>query len=496
MLLAAAMTAGIFASVPVAAKASKTKLSLKQSSVTLNISEKNGKAVYGSAAVGLKTVKGVTVKKTTLKTLSPKVVVTTKTKVKAVAAGTGKVAVGVKFTYKKHTYNKQLILKVKVADSREDSVFRSKLSGFSNNLYAMSAKSAKGNYTMSPLSAYMALAMIHAIGDANVKSEVEALTKMSADDFNKTAALCKSLTKERKDMYGEVYCKLSLTNSIWLDDSQSFNKEALKPLEKNLSCFAKNAPFRNDNSAANEQVQKFISDNTNGLINQNFGISEETLMALINTLYFKDNWNESGSDLQTEKRNFKTPSGFKKTEFLKGHYEFGRTASTDVSTYYYTKTNSGYKIKLILPKKGHTVKEAMSAHNLNIINKKADFKPYDADGTEHYTRCIFPSFKIESDTPLAQILKSNQKLSNAFSEFSSELTDEKLKISDIKHKAVLDVNKKGVEGAAVTIALVCASSAPIPVKKVYHDFVLGRSFGYIITDPNDVVLFEGQVKNP
>jgi serine protease inhibitor len=57
---------------------------------------------------------------------------------------------------------------------------------------------------------------------------------------------------------------------------------------------------------------------------------------------------------------------------------------------------------------------------------------------------------------------------------------------------VLDVNKKGIEGAAVTIAIACASSIHVN-KKVYHDFTLDKNFGYILTDSNDVVLFEGQV---
>ena len=57
---------------------------------------------------------------------------------------------------------------------------------------------------------------------------------------------------------------------------------------------------------------------------------------------------------------------------------------------------------------------------------------------------------------------------------------------------MLDVNKKGIEGAAVTIIMIEKASA-LMEKKVYHDFTLNKNFGYILTDPNDVVLFTGQI---
>lgn len=69
-------------------------------------------------------------------------------------------------------------------------------------------------------------------------------------------------------------------------------------------------------------------------------------------------------------------------------------------------------------------------------------------------------------------------------------------ISKIKHKTVIDVNTKGVEGAAVTIIVGNDETAPDMSSYVYHTLTMDRNFGFIITDPNDVVMFEGQVKDP
>ena len=61
---------------------------------------------------------------------------------------------------------------------------------------------------------------------------------------------------------------------------------------------------------------------------------------------------------------------------------------------------------------------------------------------------------------------------------------------------MLDVNEKGVEGAAVTVIAMEAAAAPDFTPKKFHDFVLNRAFGFIVTTPDDVVMFAGQVKNP
>ena len=138
----------------------------------------------------------------------------------------------------------------------------------------------------------------------------------------------------------------------------------------------------------------------------------------------------------------------------------------------------------------------MAPESLNKINNRTDYK-FKEGNTEHYTRCIFPSFKIESETPLTKIFQENNYLQTAFYKFDSPLTKDPLCVSEIKHNTVIDVNKKGVEGAAVTIITLDKASAMIgPVKKVYHDFVLDKNFGFIITDPSGVTLFEGQVYNP
>ena len=66
-------------------------------------------------------------------------------------------------------------------------------------------------------------------------------------------------------------------------------------------------------------------------------------------------------------------------------------------------------------------------------------------------------------------------------------------MSDVIHKCALEVNKRGIEGAAVT-AVIGDGAAGAPIyQNVYHDYVVDRAFGFVVTDGYGTVLFSGVV---
>ena len=375
-----------------------------------------------------------------------------------------------------------------------DDEYLIKLSNFSNKVYEMASKNKKDNYAISPLSIYMALAVLHYIGDENVKQDIETLFEMTNEDIAKTGKLFMNLVREI-EFDGEVVSKLDMTNSIWFDSLVNGNKNVLDQLAKKLFCYAFKTPFSQNIEQANEDIRQFIKEQTNGLIDKDFDIPADTLFALFYTLYFKDMWNDNGLKLQTKQDKFYLDNGEKEIDFLIGNYYRGDVAETDSSYYFYTMTQAGYKIKFIVPKDGYSLAEAMTAGNLNIINDKISYVNENEEG-EYYTRCIFPKFKVDSDTDLKDIFEKNGYLQNAFSGYTSELIDANLVVSEIIHKTVIDVDDEGIEGAAVTIILSKETSVGPGKPKYYKDFLINKNFGFIVTDNSNTVLFEGQIKNP
>ncbi len=374
-----------------------------------------------------------------------------------------------------------------------DPGFLSKLSSYSNKLFVMSAADKEENYTVSPLSAYMALAVLNAVGDEGVHSDIEELFGMNQSDIEKTGALFLSLIDEYS-FEGQLISKLDLTNSVWIDSRRTANQSALDMLAEKLFCYAHSTPFSTDIDEANRAIKEFIADKTRGLIDCDFDLDPDTVFAIINTLYLKDAWGDE--ELITENRKFYKNGKGDEKEFLLTEYIPGEAAETKTAYYFSVRTGSGYKLKLILPKEGCTLKDAMSEGSLNEINARKNYRVDHKDGNERYTRCIFPKFRIESETEMKELLESNGYLGNAFSGYTSNLLEGSFAVSRIIHKAVVNVDEKGVEGAAVTIILNKETAIMNPDEKYCKDFVLDREFGFMITTYNDVILFEGTVVDP
>ena len=410
--------------------------------------------------------------------------------------------------------------------------FEEKLSAFSNRLYSMCVEEEEENYVMSPVSVYMAISMLYSIGDDDVRDEIKELVGMEGSDFERMGDLFLSLSRtyKKNDANGGdpiTVGEVNLSNSIWLDNDVEASADALKELADKYYCETHNAPFKSDNETANEMVREFVKEQTHGLIDKDFNLSADTFFALINTLYFKDVWSMSSGELETEMRDFYSANGSVNCEFLDGYYFDGKVQETESCYYFYTEMAHGYKIKFVVPKEDHALSEAMSAANLYKVNQTKDYQTYEnvyynpyedydygfGDVEEgyydnyledcevhHYTRCIFPSFKIESDTDLKEILKNNGYLEQAFDEnigFETSINDNiRFFINKFLQSAVIDVQKDGVKAAAVTIieSDMCTSAAPEPEQ--YHDFIIDRSFGFIVTDSDDTILFEGKVLDP
>jgi serpin B len=110
-----------------------------------------------------------------------------------------------------------------------------------------------------------------------------------------------------------------------------------------------------------------------------------------------------------------------------------------------------------------------------------------------------PKFKMETSFDLSTILK-NTGMGQAFSnnaDFSGISQTTSLKISNVLHKAFIEVNENGTEAAAATaVLMVLTTSAhtdPVPVK-IFH---ANRPFIFMIRDnETGIILFMGKMNKP
>ncbi len=359
------------------------------------------------------------------------------------------------------------------------------------------------NFVVSPVSVFLSLGLAAECSVGDTETEILSALGCSAAELRTNYPLLyRSLNVEHTDqgLIGDVTTgKLELSNSIWLDDALVTEPACLKTLGERYYCYGRAVDFDGKNDEANKSVRKFVKYQTNGLIDRNFHIDAETLFALINTLYLKDIWNESGSDLtRTSPVEFTTIDGQKQsTQLLTGYYESGRPYETESFTGFYTTTYNGYKLKFLVPNDGYTVNDVFTEENLSTFNAVTDFCANDDEQMlSYYTRCLFPEYTAAYTQDVRDVLRNEFGIQTLFDpdfcDFGA-LTSDPAYCSKVTHSVSLTVNRKGIEGAAVTLMGMCGAAGP-EYEQVFLDFSVDKAFGFLLTDSYDTILFSGVVK--
>lgn len=383
--------------------------------------------------------------------------------------------------------------------------FKNKMRAFSTKLSDSLIKREYvdgANLAISPLSIEMCLGL--AIKSSNGSTRQEMLDAIGIDyeTFNQYYKLFfNTLIFESKNSDGELMAQLLLTNSIWIDDDITLKDDGLDALRDDYYCNSFAADFNEHNKESNQAIRDFIKEKTKGLIDQDLELSPYTLFVLMNTLYIKDIWNEEGRDLllaDFDNRFTNSDGTVSSQRLLRGNYNTGRTLETENYSSFYTSTNSGYRIYFVKPNAGKVLKEIFNEETMNYVLDKTHYVYQDDEKMEKYfTNCIFPEYEANCDIDLTKPFKEDFNVRTLFTDDCdmSPLTDKEVFVKDFRQIAKLEVNKKGIEGAAVTYMAYAATSAPdVTYKDVYETFNVDKEFGYILTR-GDNVIFSGVVTN-
>lgn len=385
-------------------------------------------------------------------------------------------------------------------EAEDFNVFKKSVEEFAAGFaaYAYLGYEKQDNFAVSPISVYMALALAAECAGGDTRSEILGGLGVSYQQLKTHfSTLYRSLAREKK-VDNKTTSLLSLGNSVWVNEGTNVKKACINSLSNDYYAYSYSADFANDNVQANKAVRDFAKKRTNGIIDQDFKISEETLFTLINTLYLKSVWNTNGKDLPfaEDRYDFTAKNGtVKNVQLLEGYYNGGRIQEFETFTAFYTATKDSYRIKFLLPKDGYTIDSVFTAANVAAVNAVTDYGFLNEDETVRYlTRVLFPEYKCGYDGDIVGILEDNFNidLSSQACDFST-ITNDTVYCDKIQHVTDLTVNRKGIEGAAVTVAP--APGAAGPMETVYSDFIVNKAFGFIITDSRDTTLFSGVVNN-
>ncbi|XP_026856644.1 alpha-1-antitrypsin homolog isoform X2 [Electrophorus electricus] len=366
-------------------------------------------------------------------------------------------------------------------------ILSSQNADFAFSLYKklVSQPDAKGkNIFFSPLSISMALSML-ALG---AKGETHSQIFSSLGYSNLTAT-------QVNEAYEHLLHMLDHSQDAMLLEAGSAVavREGFKPVEKflkNAQHFYHGEAFSVDFSKpdiAVQEVNKFIAKKTKDMITDMIKtLDQDTLMMLINYMYFRGKWEKIFEVNNTHKADFYVDGNTKVTvDMMKrtGRYEFyqDRENFTSVIMVPY-KGNASMMI--ILPDEGkmEEVEKYMCKHHLKYWHDKLLRSNVDL---------YMPKFSISASSCLGDTLKE-MGIVDAFSDSAdfSGISESKVVISKVLHQAVLKVDEKGTEAAAVTTLEIMPMSLP-DTMNLNKPFLV-----FIVDDSTKSILFMGKITDP
>ena len=279
---------------------------------------------------------------------------------------------------------------------------------------------------------------------------------------------------------------LKIANSIWYSNIFTPIPAFLQGNASNYNAKIEAADFKN--AATKDAINNWVNNATNGKITGIISvIPSNARMYLINAIYFKSSWASKFDATQTKKGNFYLASGNTvQADLMNGDGDFNSVTTPDAKILELPYSNKKFSMVLLSPTQ-KSVKEYAAGLD------SAKWQTLMAGLGATHAQVTMPKFKFSYDVTLNDIL-INLGMANAFSgdaDFTRINAAGGLAITEVKHKAYVEVNEDGTTAAAVTSVGV-GTTAPAP-----NYFRFDHPFIFAIREmKSGLVLFAGVVNDP
>lgn len=345
-----------------------------------------------------------------------------------------------------------------------------------DNLYEENQK----NIVFSPLSLDMALGMIQvgAVGDT-----LNDLSKfLNNSNYSEYASnYINNYTFENKgEWYNSIY---KVCNSVWANENIEVKDNFKKSLNENFKSDIKKVNF-SDNKTV-DIMNDWVKEETNGLIDKFISeLDPETIMTLVNTVYFEDEWKEQG---------FITKNTFTDLENKISEVDFVR--STKCNLYFENEYAYGFSKDY---KSGLTFIGILPKEEGDFSVKELDLNSLLESATREYDVIMeLPKLNFKSDLDLNSILCSNglSSIYDINSANFSNISETPMVVSDVFQSCNIMIDEMGTKAAAAT-ALMMNKAAFVMDQKEKKEIILDRPFAFMIYDSdNEQIIFIGKVIN-
>jgi len=362
---------------------------------------------------------------------------------------------------------------------------------FALDLYAK-LRTGEGNLFFSPYSISTALAMTYAGARGETERQMAGVLHFDLPQSElhpALGAMVNDLNARGKKGY-----QLVVANALWGQKGYRFLTEFLGLTRTHYGAGLNEVDFARAADAArktiNAWVEKQTRDKIRDLIKPGV-LGSLTRLVLTNAIYFKGDWASQFKERSTRDEPFTMLDGKQvHVPIMNQTTEFRYMETDSFQALEMPYVGEELSIVVFLPRKTDGLpafEQSLSADNLTTWLSRL---------RKRKVLVGFPRFKMTSSFELADVLKA-MGMATAFTgaaDFSGMTGGKDLHISNVIHKAFVEVNEEGTEAAAATavvMRLTAALPEPTPSFRADHPFL------FLIRDnKTHSILFLGRVLNP
>jgi serpin B len=354
------------------------------------------------------------------------------------------------------------------------------------------------NLVFSPASISIALAMTYAGAAGNTAIEMAQALHFSLPSaqlhpaFN---ALDQALASRGQGKPGADGgpMRLHIVNAVWAERTYTFNMAFLDTLAANYGAGLNLLDFINAPDPSRLTINTWVADQTENKIQDLLpagSIGSTTKLVLTNAVYFNAAWKTQFDPNNTHDGSFTLLDGSHVTvKFMNATFSsIPAMRGTNFLAASLPYADDRLSLVVVIPDAGQfsQVEASLNASTPGTLV---------AGMTSQLVSLYFPRFRVETGADLVNLLKA-LGMTSAFipgvADFSGMDGTHDLSISDVLHKAFIDVAEIGTEAAAATGVGLVTTGMP---EGLWVDAT--RPFLYFLRDqPTGAILFMGRVLDP
>ncbi|HMA62826.1 MAG TPA: serpin family protein [bacterium] len=359
-----------------------------------------------------------------------------------------------------------------------------------NIFHSIDSSHYKENICISPLSISMTLGMVLNGAQKTTSQQIEDVLSIGTEQKNVYNNQVKHYIDSLRNKDKEV--QLQIGNSIWIKESFPVQQQFFKTNKEYYDARVENIDFSESSTA--DKINQWVQQSTKNKIQKivDGPIDAQTIMFLINAIYFKAKWAEQFDPQKTRPDTFYSIDEIpEKCSMMQIKEKFDYYSASEGQIIELPYGNKNFSMIIVLPDSNSSI------NNLSKTLSKNKWKNWISHFNRKEVKLFLPKFKMEYEINLNETLQS-MGMRAAFdpdqSDFSNinEQYGHKLFIDEVLHKSYLEVDEKGTEAAAVTSARMKVTAAYPREKPIVMR--VDRPFLFAIRDcETGTLLFLGKI---